>query len=279
MEKKKTAVKAKKAVESAPIQEPIVKEPVVQKTTSAKNTKDDWAIKDRVYVLKNGLSPLTYTIRSSGIFYFDEGKGYERELKYTNNQKTPFVDEFIGDAKMEHITFTDGTLNVPKEKVTLQKLLSLYHPQGDSLFFEFDPEAKAEDELDVIKLEVEALNVAMTMEIDQMEAIVRTEVGNKASKMSSKELKRDLINIARKNPKLFLELANDENVNIRNIGIRAVETGIIKLSPDQRTFTWGSTDRQLATVPYEENPYSALAAYFKTDDGIDVYKAIEKRLK
>ena len=41
MEKKKTAVKAKKAVESASIQEPIVKEPVVQKTTSVKNTKND----------------------------------------------------------------------------------------------------------------------------------------------------------------------------------------------------------------------------------------------
>ncbi len=117
MEKKKTAVKAKTAVESAPIQEPIVKEPVIKKTTSVKNTKNDWAIKDRLYVLKNGLSPLTYTIKSSGIFYFDKEKGYERELKYTNNQKTPFVDEFIGDAKMEHITFTDGTLNVPKENV------------------------------------------------------------------------------------------------------------------------------------------------------------------
>ena len=279
MEKKKTAVKAKKAVESAPIQEPIVKEPVIEKAAPIKNNKNDWAIKDRVYVLKAGLSPLTYTIKSSGIFYFDEDKGYERELKYTNNQKTPFVDEFIGDAKLEHITFSDGTLNVPKEKVTLQKLLSLYHPQRDNLFFEFDPEANAEDELDFIQLEVEALNAAMGMEIDQMEAIVRTEVGNKASRMSSKELKRDLINIAKKNPKLFLELANDENINIRNMGIRAVEAGIIKLSPDQRTFTWGSTDRQLATVPYEENPYSALAAYFKTDDGIEVYKAIEKRLK
>ena len=279
MEKKKTAVKAKKAVVAAPIQEPIVKEPVIEKAAPIKNNKNDWAIKDRVYVLKAGLSPLTYTIKSSGIFYFDEDKGYERELKYTNNQKTPFVDEFIGDAKLEHITFTDGTLNVPKEKATLQKLLSLYHPQRDNLFFEFDPEANAEDELDFIQLEVEALNAAMGMEIDQMEAIVRTEVGNKASRMSSKELKRDLINIAKKNPKLFLELANDENINIRNMGIRAVEAGIIKLSPDQRTFTWGSTDRQLATVPYEENPYSALAAYFKTDDGIEVYKAIEKRLK
>ena len=276
METKKKAVKAKKAVEPVIEKEPIVEKTIVQEPAKKDNS---WVIKDRVYALKEGLAPLSYTIKGSGIFYFDEEKGYERELKYTNNQKTPFVDEFVGDAKLEHITFEDGTLDVPKSKQTLQKLLSLYHPQRNKLFFEFDPEANAEDELDIMELEVEALNAAMSMEIDQVEAIVRTEVGNKASQMSSKELKRDLINIAKKSPKLFLELANDENINIRNMGIRAVEAGIIKLSPDQRTFTWGSTDRQLATVPYEENPYSALTAYFKTDDGIEVYKAIEKRLK
>ena len=63
------------------------------------------------------------------------------------------------------------------------------------------------------------------------------------------------------------------------MGIRAVEAAIIKLSADQRTFTWGATNKKLVTVPYEENPYSALAAFFKTDDGIEVYDAIEKRLK
>ena len=276
METKKKAVKAKKAVEPVIEKEPIVEKTIVQEPVKKDNS---WVIKDRVYALKEGLAPLSYTIKSSNIYYFDEEKGYERELKYTNNQKTPFVDEFVGDAKLEHITFEDGTLEVPKSKQTLQKLLSLYHPQRNKLFFEFDPEANAEDELDIMELEVEALNAAMSMEIDQVEAIVRTEVGNKASQMSSKELKRDLINIAKKDPRLFLELANDENINIRNMGIRAVEAGIIKLSPDQRTFTWGSTNRQLATVPYEENPYSALTAFFKTDEGIEVYKAIEKRLK
>ena len=276
METKKKAVKAKKAVEPVIENEPVVEKTIVQEPAKKDNS---WVIKDRVYALKEGLAPLSYTIKSSNIYYFDEEKGYERELKYTNNQKTPFVDEFVGDAKLEHITFEDGTLDVPKSKQTLQKLLSLYHPQRNKLFFEFDPEANAEDELDIMELEVEALNAAMSMEIDQVEAIVRTEVGNKASQMSSKELKRDLINIAKKDPRLFLELANDENINIRNMGIRAVEAGIIKLSPDQRTFTWGSTNRQLATVPYEENPYSALTAFFKTDEGIEVYKAIEKRLK
>ena len=270
MTEKTKAKKATKAIEE-PVVEKIVEQP--------KETKPSWVVKDRVYALKDGLAPLTYTIKSSNIFYFDEEKGYERELKYTTNQKTPFVDEFKGDAKLEHITFVDGTLAVPKQKQTLQKLLSLYHPQRGSLFFEFDPEAVAEDELDMMELEVDALNAAMSMEIDQIEAIVRTEVGNKASQMSSKELKRDLINIAKKDPILFLELANDENINIRNMGIRAVEAGIIKLSPDNRTFLWGATNKKLVTVPYEENPYSALAAYFKTDEGLEIYDAIEKRLK
>ena len=97
--------------------------------------------------------------------------------------------------------------------------------------------------------------------------------------MSSKEIKRDLLLFARRNPFLFIELANDENVNLRNTAIRASEVGIIKLSQDQRTFTWGGTDRKLMTVPFDENPYSAMAAFFKTDEGIQVFQSIEKKLK
>jgi hypothetical protein len=78
---------------------------------------------------------------------------------------------------------------------------------------------------------------------------------------------------------LFLELANDDNVPLRNLAIRATETGIIKLSQDQRTFMWGENDRKLMTVPFDENPYSAMAAFFKTDEGITIFKSIEKKLK
>ena len=60
---------------------------------------------------------------------------------------------------------------------------------------------------------------------------------------------------------------------------KATETGILKLSGDQRTFIWASTGRKLMNVPFEEHPYSALAAWFKTDEGMEVYKSIEKRFK
>ena len=97
--------------------------------------------------------------------------------------------------------------------------------------------------------------------------------------MSSKELKRDLLIYAKNNPDVFLELVNDPNVQLRNFGIKATELNIIKISPDQRNFLWGSNDRKLMTVPFDEHPYSALASWFKTDEGMEVYASIEKQLK
>jgi hypothetical protein len=247
---------------------------------SSKKTKNSsWEIKDRVYILSNGSSPLSYKIKTSGIYWFDEEKGYERELLNTSNQKTCFVDEMVGDKRLEHVIFRNGTLTVPKNKQVLQKLLSLYHPHKDKLYYEFDPVSIAVDEVESLELEIKALMAAQSMDIDMAEAVLRVELGSKVSSMSSKELKRDLLLFAKRNPSLFLELANDENVHLRNIGVRATEMGIIRLSKDNRSFSWASNDRKLMTVPFDEHPYSALAAWFKTDEGMEVFGSIEKRLK
>jgi hypothetical protein len=123
------------------------------------------------------------------------------------------------------------------------------------------------------------MNAAKAMDIDHAEAVLRVEKGSAVAGMSTKELKRDLILMAKKNPAAFLAIANDENVGLRNTAIRAVEQHIIKLSQDQRTFHWGSNDRKLMTVPFDENPYSALASWFKSDEGVEVFKTIEKKLQ
>ena len=127
-------------------------------------------------------------------------------------------------------------------------------------------------------MELEALNAAKVMPVDQAEAIMRVQSGSKVSELSSKELKRDLLIFARKQPGLFLELANDDNVELRNIGIKATERGLLTLSSDNRTFMYGENKRKIMTVPFDEHPYSALAAFFKTDEGMEVLNVIEKRL-
>jgi len=263
---------------------PVVETPVVEtqkpKRTGPtyKKSDDGWEIKDRIYKLVGDKKPISRSIRSANIYWFDETAGYERELKYCVNQKTCFVDEMKGDQRLDHIIFRNGMLIIEKEKVVLQKLLSLYHPDRDLLFYEEKPVAVATNEIAWLEMEIEALNAARDIDIDMAEAIMRVEVGSKVSEMSSKELKRDLLLYAKRNPGLFLELVNDENVQLRNFGIKATELGIIKLSSDQRTFTWASNDRKLLNVPFDEHPYSALAAWFKTDEGMEIYSNIEKRL-
>ena len=144
---------------------------------------------------------------------------------------------------------------------------------------EFDSVVEATDELDMMELQIDALNAARGMDIDQIEAILRVEFGSKVNEMSSKELKRDVLIFARQNPVLFIELAKDENVQLRNFAIKAAEAKIIRLSDDQRSFSWASNGKKLMTVPFDENPYSAMAAFFKTDEGVEVFKSIEKKLK
>ena len=278
---------AKKQTKKVEVQEPYIEETVVMEAPKPEPKpivkelpkKNTWEIKDRQYFLTSNKMPLTYSVRSANIYWFDEEKGYERELKYCSNQRTCFVDEMAGDQRLEHIVFRNGAMMVPKEKTVLQKLLSLYHPHRDALWQERKPVAEAASEIDVLEMEIAALNAAQSLDVDMAEAVMRVEIGSKVSEMSSKELKRDLLLYAKRNPQLFLDLVKDDNVMLRNFGIKATELGIIKLSSDQRTFNWGSNDRKLMTVPFDEHPYSALAAWFKTDEGMEIYSNIEKRLK
>ena len=266
------------------VEEPIVEETVVVKEqpkvkAPEVKAKPKWEIKDRLYYLKGRKKPLSRSVKSANLYWFDESKGYEREIKYCQNQRTVFVDEMQGEQRLEHIIFRSGNLFVPKEKTTLQKFLSLYHPDRDKIFYEHKPSVIAAKEIDTLELQADAIILARQIDIDVAEAIMRVEKGSSVSNMSSKELKRDLLLFARNNPKLFLELANDDNVVLRNFGIKAVEEDILRLSSDQRYFMWGSTGRKLMTVPFEEHPYTALAHWFKTDEGMEIYANIEKRMK
>ena len=236
----------------------------------------NWISKDRSYVLNGNFSPLTYTIKSRGIIHFDEEKGYNREIRYSPNQRSLFVDEQAGAVRLGHITFTDGAIYVPKSQPLLQQLLELYHPLKHKWKL-IDHEAKAKDYVDELEYELEAMNIVREADIEHIEAIMRTELGSSVTKMSTKELKRDAYAFAQHSPKLFIDLYNDEDIKLRNLANRAVELGIIKLT-DNNTVFKHANGKKIITVPFEEHPFIALAQYFKTDDGVDLMKSITKKL-
>ena len=252
-------------------------------TTKTKTQQQGWEIKDRTYLVKGINQPLTLKIPSRhttkhSLLWFDEKLNEQREIRYATNQNSPFKDEQKGEATLGHIIFKDGSLTVKKKEQALQKILSLYHPLKGNKYNELDVIEDAKDELVDLELEIDALNIARGLDVDEAEAILRVEMGSKVSEMSSKEIKRDLLMFAKDNAELFLNLAKDDNVQLRNFAIKATEAGIIKLASDQKTFQWATNGKKLMTVPFDEHPYAAMASFFKTDEGLDIYKSIEKKL-
>ena len=247
-------------------------------------TPSTWEIKDRVYLLKGNKTPLLFTVpakhsRAKSLLYFDEDQGLQRELRYATNQNSPFVDEQKGTVTLGHIFFRDGKLMVPKQKQNLQKLLSLYHPLNGKSYFEKDEVKEAEVDLSYLQMEIEALKIAADFDIDDCEALLTVETGANVSTMTSKEIKRDTIVFARNNPQQFLELVQDEDLNLKSLGMKAVKQGIIKMSPDGRSFVWAKNSKKLMVVPFDQEPYPALAAWFKTDDGMKVLESVQKKIK
>ena len=246
------------------------------------SAEKDWEIKDRTYVLK-GKKPLSWTIQTKHtnkkpLMYFDEDTGKNREIRYASNHNSCFIDEQDGHATLSPIIFNDGVIFVPRAQQSLQKLLSLYHPKAGKLWVELNPQKDAEDDLAFIETEIEAMNLVHSLGIEDLEAIMRAEVGSSVNGMTSKEIKRDAFLLAKKAPKLFIELANDEDIKFRNLANRAVESGIVKLSDDNTVFKWVKNGKKIFTVPFDQHPYFAFAQFFKTDEGVAVLKSILAKL-
>ena len=237
--------------------------------------------KDRVFILKGNSSPIRLMISVKHtsrrpLTYFDGS--LNRALRYATNQLTPFVDEQDGVVTLEPVTFENGTLIVPSWNVNLQKFLMI-HPQFNKLFFELDKEQEASKEVEDIYSEINAQVEAKNLDINDLEAIARVVMKGNISSMTSSELRRDMIIWAKKNPSEFMNLINDENLKLRNLAVRAVEMNILHIKQDNRTVVWGDNKKeQIIVAPYGENVYSALALFFKTDEGLDVLQNITNKL-
>lgn len=237
--------------------------------------------KDRVFVLKGNSSPIRLMISVKHtsrrpLTYFDGS--LNRALRYATNQLTPFVDEQDGVVTLEPVTFENGTLIVPSWNVNLQKFLMI-HPQFNKIFFELDKEQEASKEVEDIYSEIDAQVEAKNLDINDLEAIARVVMKGNVSSMTSSELRRDMILWAKKNPTEFMNLINDENLKLRNLAVRAVEMNILHIKQDNRTVVWGDNKKeQIIVAPYGENVYSALALFFKTDEGLDVLQNITNKL-
>jgi hypothetical protein len=240
-------------------------------------------LEDKIYVLKRKTFPMSLMLNSRNtarkpLLYFDEETGQNRPLRYARNQKSPFEDEQDGHAILEPIIFEDGVLTVPKNNQVLQKFLK-YHPDNGVIFQELDTRKDATEQIDWMMVQLEAQNVAINLDISTREAIGRIVLGSRVDRLSSEELKRDVLMYARNNPDEFLQMTNDPELRLQNIAAKALQDNLFMLKNNKRDIYFNLPDnkKKLMGVPFGDDPIKLLTAYLQSDDGIELYKVIEKR--
>lgn len=242
-------------------------------------------LKARVYKLKSEKTPICTMINSTHttsnpLIYFDEEKGINRTMRYARNQKSIFEDEQDGTALVEPIIFEDGFLSTQKTDVTLQQFLEL-HPGNGTVFVEVDNEKDAEKDLEYLNLEVQALTLAADLDLEKMLMIGRVLIGERVNKLKSAELRRDILLYAREDPDGFLEMLDNEELALEELVLKAISQNIISHDKKTNSVKWSlpKNKKRIITVPFGDSHVKSLIAFFKTDEGMEVLEALEKKVK
>lgn len=239
---------------------------------------------DKVYRLTRNNAPLSYIIPTRStprkpLLYFDEEMGINRPLRYARNQKSPFQDEQDGNAIVEPVIFKDGFLRVTRTNPVLQQFLDL-HPMNGLKFEAVDDKKEAQEELDEINLQVDALIAAKEMSMDQLETIGRVLLDRDVSRISTAELKRDIIVYAKNYPEDFLNIFNDSDLALKSQCKLFLSEGLLTTRNKNRElwFNTKGNKKKLMNLPYGEDIIHVLFSFFKTDEGVKILEYLEKQV-
>jgi hypothetical protein len=241
--------------------------------------------KDRTYILKIKNAPLSYYIAHKDtprkrLLYYNEETNTNHPLRYARNSNSPFQDEQDANVIVEPIVFEDGILMVPKNNPVLQEFLH-YHPGNGTEFYEFDAERDAQEDVQELFSEIDALLLARDLadkDINTLEAVARLVLRGNVDTMSSAEIKRDMMLFAKRYPQDFMEAASDPLLKINNFAARAFTAGYLTFRGNKDIhFNFKDNKKRLMTVPFGHDHIHALASYLQSDEGLELYKYLEDK--
>jgi hypothetical protein len=236
---------------------------------------------DKQYKLTKDIAPLTFMLPTKNsarnpLLWFDDEKGENRELRYARNQNSPFVDEQDGNAILEPIVFEDGFLYVSKNNQVLQKFLH-HHPMNGPKFVEVDKAKDAVEEVEDIMLEADALIEAKKLSIDQLENVCRVLFNTDVTKMSTAELKRDVLMFAKNYPSEFMDVISDPELKMTATIQKFFGEGLLtfRKSGKEVWFNTKANKTKLMNIPFGKDGMDLVVSYMKSDDGIEHLKYLE----
>ena len=101
------------------------------------------------------------------------------------------------------------------------------------------------------------------------------------SRVTTSELRRDILIFAKENPKGFLKLLQDPSLKLNATIQSFLDKSLVQLRNNKKEvwFNTPSNKKKMCNIPYGEDPLYIMASYFHSDDGVEVYKHLKSLAK
>jgi hypothetical protein len=258
-------------------------QPLPQQIQRIDNNVDDnlpefenWEIKDRIYYLTNNKRPISQNLQTAHnkdepLQHFNKVTGKSHSLRYVTNESSLFMEnqsKVASDLIVVDTMFNFGKLYVPKENVTLQKLLHI-HPHKDKLFEEFDPVKTSVKNVVDKKLKAKALGMVESTDKLINRAIVSVESVGYIDSWSNEKVLEEAYECAEKNPKKYIENCNDDNIKYKGI----VKTAIAQGDLIYKDYKFFDNDMvKVIEVGMDKDELSEMASHLKSSAGRTRYE-------
>jgi hypothetical protein len=222
-------------------------------------------------------SGATFLLQQRGVVVHDKGTDTVREIRYCPNEPSIFRDEQSDKSVRRSVVFNEGRLFVPPNKPNLRDYLNA-HPgnqaNGGAMFFLVNKEKNSEAELDREFLMLDAVSMIRDKDLEELLPVAISYGFNINRPVS--EIKHDLMVIAKKDPKKFIEAFDNPAVEMKTRVTLAKKYQIIKLDKDG--VKWYDTNKLIVSVPAGKKPMDVAVRYLLTEAAVPVVEEIDRQL-
>jgi len=223
-------------------------------------------------------SGIVYMLPQKGVTVYDEEKDTVRELRFCPNEPSVWRDEQSDNATRQSVVFRDGKLFVPKSQPNL-RLFMERHPlnaaNGGKMFRLVDKKRDAEQVLEKEFLLTDAITMVRDKDIQDLLPVAMYFGVNINASVS--DIRYNLLQIAKKKTREFIESFDSPQVRTRSIIQQASDYQIIKLSKD--SVKWFDSNSMIVSVPVGQDPIDVMSRFCLTEKGASVLSTLEERLE
>ena len=135
-------------------------------------------------------------------------------------------------------------------------------------------------QVEQLNISVDALVAARTLDTEQLENVARVVLGRDITRMTTSEIKRDVLVAARRDPQYFMSILDDPMLNLQAKVARFFEEKLLGLRNNGKDVYYNlpGNKKKMLTVPNGEDKNFIIASFLQSDEGIEALKLLENNL-